>query len=59
MFSLFKSDPVKKLIKAHDQKLEEAFLAQRNGDIQSYSQLTYEAEQIHKKIQEIIAQKTS
>ncbi len=59
MFSLFKSDPVKKLIKAHDQKLEEAFLAQRNGDIQSYSQLTYEAEQIHKKIQEIKAQKTS
>lgn len=59
MLSLFKANPIKKLKKAHDQKLEEAFLAQRRGDIQGYSQLTYEAEQIHKQIQEFKAQKPS
>ncbi|GLS26619.1 DUF6435 family protein [Marinibactrum halimedae] len=53
MFSLFKTDPTKKLKKAYSAKLEQAMQAQRNGDIRTYSQLTYEAEEIDKKIQEI------
>lgn len=50
MFSIFKSDPAKKLNKLYEAKLEQAMLAQRNGDIKSYSELTYEAEEINKKI---------
>ena len=50
MFSIFKRDPRKKLNKQHEQKLEQAMLAQRNGDIKTYSQLTYEADQINQKI---------
>ena len=53
MFSIFKSDPRKKLNKQHDQKLEQAMHAQRNGDIKTYSQLTYEADQINQKIIEL------
>ena len=52
MFSLFKSNPVKKLNKQYEAKLEQAMHAQRNGDIKTYSQLTFEAEQIHKKLAE-------
>lgn len=50
MFSIFKRNPVKKLKKAYEFKLEQAMLAQRNGDIKSYSMLTYEAEEINQKI---------
>lgn len=50
MFSLFKSNPVKKLTKLQDIKLEQAMHAQRNGDMKSYAQLTYEADQIHQQI---------
>ena len=50
MFSLFKSDPTKKLKKAYAAKLEQAMLAQRNGDIKSYSFLTEEAEAIYQQI---------
>jgi hypothetical protein len=46
MFSLFKSDPRKKLKKQYDKKLEQAMIAQRNGDIKSYSFLSLEAEQL-------------
>ena len=52
MFSFFKSDPVKKLEKQYEAKLEQAMLAQRNGDIKTYSQLTFEAEEIRKQIDE-------
>ena len=51
MFSLFKSDPLKKLRKAYDAKLEKAMLAQRDGDIKTYSMLTAEAEDILKEIE--------
>lgn len=37
MFSIFKSDPTKKLRKQHALKLENAMLAQRKGDIRTYS----------------------
>lgn len=51
MFSLFKRDPIKKLNKAYALKLEQAMLAQRNGDIKSYSMLTAEAEKIREEIE--------
>lgn len=46
MFGLFKPDPRKKLKKQYDKKLEQAMIAQRNGDIKSYSFLSLEAEQL-------------
>ena len=53
MFSLFKKDPTKKLNKLYDRKLEEAMLAQRNGNIRAYSMITAEAEKIREQILEI------
>ncbi|MFB0980265.1 MAG: DUF6435 family protein [Alteromonadaceae bacterium] len=50
MFSLFKKNPLKKLNKAYDAKLEQAMHAQRNGDIKSFAMLTEEAEKINKEI---------
>jgi len=51
MFSLFKKDPIKKLNKAYFKKLETAMLAQRNGDIKSYSMITAEAEIMRKELE--------
>jgi hypothetical protein len=56
MFSLFKADPIKKLRKQYEQKLEQAMHAQRNGDIRSYSEITTEAEAIYKEIQKLEGQ---
>lgn len=53
MFSLFKSNPIQKLMKLHAEKLEEAMIAQRNGDIRAYSELTFEADKIDKQITEL------
>lgn len=53
MFSLFKKDPIKKLDDEYSNKLEEAMLAQRSGDIQLYSELTAQAQAIAKQIQEL------
>ncbi|WP_157631184.1 DUF6435 family protein [Vibrio pacinii] len=58
MFSIFKSNPAKKLKKRHSMILEQAMLAQRKGDIRSYSQLTAEAEEIFKQIKDINSSKT-
>ena len=58
MFSFFKSNPTKKLTKLHDIKLEEAMNAQRNGDIRSYAELTFEADQIHQQIVKIDTQQS-
>ncbi|MBT6579555.1 MAG: Lacal_2735 family protein [Cellvibrionales bacterium] len=55
MFSLFKSDPKKKLRKAYDILLERAMLLQRKGDIMGYSKLTAEAEAIWQEIQALEA----
>ena len=46
MFSFFKKDPLKQLNKQYSAKLKQAMQSQRNGDIKSYSLLTFEAEQI-------------
>jgi hypothetical protein len=53
MFSIFKSDPIKKLKKAHAKKLEEAMHAQRNGDMRSFATITNEAEALKQKIQKL------
>ncbi len=53
MFSLFKKDPVKKLKKSYQLKLEQAMNAQRNGDIKAYSFITSEADIIYKQIQRL------
>ncbi|WP_292952437.1 MULTISPECIES: DUF6435 family protein [unclassified Neptuniibacter] len=51
MFSWFKADPLKKLDKQYKDKLEEAMLAQRAGNIEKYSELTVEAQAIAQQIQ--------
>ncbi len=51
MFGLFKKDPLKKLQKEYEAKLEEAMQMQRNGKIREYSFLSSEAEDIRSKIQ--------
>jgi len=53
MFSFFKKDPTKKLQKAYEAKLEQAMHAQRNGDIESYSKITNEAENINQNMQKL------
>lgn len=53
MFGWLKSDPVKKLRKAYDLKLEQAMHAQRNGDMRLYADLTAESEEIWLKIQQL------
>jgi len=53
MFGLFKSDPIKKLEKAYKAKLEEARDVQRGGDVLKAGQLTAEAEEIAKQMDEL------
>lgn len=53
MFTIFKADPIKKLNKAYQAKLEQAMHAQRNGDIKSYSRITTEAEAIAAQIEHL------
>jgi hypothetical protein len=53
MFGWFKSDPVKKLRKAYDEKLTQAMHAQRNGDMRLYADLTAESEAIWQTIQQL------
>jgi hypothetical protein len=55
MFSIFKKDPIKKLDKLYESKLEKAMYAQRKGDIKSYAMITAEAEKIKVQILELQA----
>jgi hypothetical protein len=57
MFSIFKKDPLKKLNKKYEAKLEQAMHAQRDGDIKGYSMITAEAEEIANEIQALKANK--
>lgn len=50
MFGLFKKDPVKDLKKQYARLTEQAMQAQRRGDIEGYSKLTAESEELYKKI---------
>tara|TARA_R110000744_G_scaffold96126_1_gene185731 strand:- start:14 stop:193 length:180 start_codon:yes stop_codon:yes gene_type:complete len=51
MFSIFKKNPIKKLNKCYEAKLEQAMQAQRNGDIKGYALITAEADKIAIQIQ--------
>ena len=53
MLGFIKANPIKRLKKQHGKKLEEAMLAQRRGDIRSYSQLMVEAEAIYNEIKQL------
>lgn len=57
MFNFLKADPAKKLRKTYDQKSTDAMLAQRKGDIKTYSMLTAEAEELWKEIEKLEASK--
>jgi hypothetical protein len=57
MFNFLKADPAKKLRKTYDQKSTDAMLAQRKGDIKTYSMLTAEAEELWKEIEKLEADK--
>ena len=59
MLGMFRKDPSKKLRKQYDVKLEQAMLAQRNGDIKTYSMLTAESEALWSKLQELESEKDS
>jgi len=59
MFGLFKSDPVKKLRVAYENKLQEGMQAQRGGDIRLYSELSAEADVIYQKIKTLEDVKTT
>ena len=59
MFSIFKKDPLKKLNKKYEAKLEQAMHAQRDGDIKGYSMITAEAEEIANEIQALKANKNA
>ncbi|WP_417226832.1 DUF6435 family protein [Amphritea sp.] len=50
MFSIFKSNPSKKLDKQYKSTLEEAMQAQRNGNIERYSELSVEADKLYQQI---------
>lgn len=49
----FKRDPIKKLRKAYEQKLEAAMHAMHRGDIRENAMLTAEAEEIRAEIEKL------
>lgn len=53
MFSLFKSDPVKKLKKQLAQKQEQAMLAQRSGDLRKFAAITEESQLLIEDIRQL------
>ena len=50
MFGLFKKNPLEKLEKDYQSKLQQAMEAQRSGNIQGYAELSVEADGIYQKI---------
>ncbi len=57
MFGFLKSDPAKKLRKIYDQKSTDAMLAQRKGDIKTYSMLIAEADKLWAELEQLKADK--
>ena len=53
MFGLFKKDPVKKLRQQYDQKLEQAMLAQRSGNLRLFADLTAESEVLWQQLEQL------
>ncbi len=58
MLSFLKRDPTKKLTKQYYEKLEQAMLAQRKGDIRLYSSITAEAEALKADIDRLKSETT-
>ena len=50
MFGFFKKDPMKKLRQQYDQKLEQAMLAQRSGNLRLFADLTAESEALWQQV---------
>ena len=59
MFGLFKKDPIKKLEEQYRKKSEEAITAQRNGDIEGFSQLSFEADELLKQLEKLESENKS
>jgi len=53
MFGLFKKDPIKKMENEYRVLFEKAVDAQRNGKIGLYAELTFQADLIANKIDEL------
>lgn len=51
VFGLFKKNPLEKWQKEQESLINEAFQAQRNGNIRLYSTLTAQAEELREKIE--------
>ncbi len=51
MFSIFKSNPTKKLEKEYRQMLEKARDIQRSGDLRLYAKVMEESEELWRKIE--------
>ncbi|WP_415904039.1 DUF6435 family protein [Neptuniibacter sp. QD48_55] len=58
MFSFLKQNPEKRLKKEYNAKLEQAMNAQRCGDIEKYSFLTREAEELYEKLKQVQEEKS-
>lgn len=50
MFGLFRKNPLEKLNKDYQDKLQQAMEAQRSGNIQKYAELSEEADSIYQQI---------
>lgn len=50
MFGLFGKNPLAKLNKDYQRKLQQAMEAQRSGNIQKYAELSEEADSIYQQI---------
>lgn len=57
MFGWLKPDPKKRLQKAYEKKLEAAMVAQRSGDIKTYSLLSEEADGLYRELQVLASPK--
>lgn len=53
MFKWLKKDPIIGLEKKYAEVLEQATRAQRNGDIEKYSKLSFQSQEILKQIDEL------
>ncbi len=54
MFNIFKRNPIPKIEKLYEQKLEQAMNAQRNGNIELYAKLSVEAQELLKQLDALI-----
>jgi hypothetical protein len=57
VFGIFNRDPIKKLERVYTQLLEKAVEAQRNGNIEQYAQLSYDAEKVLTEIDRLMIEK--